>query len=222
MGKKIFISYKYSDNLVQPLDRTPFWEQTTARDYVDEIQDRLDESDHINKGERDNEDMSDLANPTIGSKLGDKIFDSTVTIVLISKGMKEIGVPEKKQWIPWEISYSLQEQSRQGQKSKTNSILAVVLPDENGSYEYFITQNTQCGSRTLHTDFLFQILRDNMFNKKDPETKNCNGTLIYYGYSSYINSVKWVDFINNIDNNIGIALEIWRNRNEYNIVKRLK
>lgn len=222
MGKKIFISYKYSDDLVQRLERTPIWEKTTARDYVDEIQDKLDESDHINKGERDNEDIGNLADTTIASKIGDKIFDSTVTIVLLSKGMKQVRVLENEQWIPWEVSYSLREQSRQGQRSKTNAMLAVVLPDENGSYDYFVTENPQCNSRTIHTDFLFQILRENMFNIKKPKTRECNGNTIYEGYSSYIYSVKWQDFINNIDKYIEIALEIWRNRNDYEIVKKIK
>ena len=222
MGKKIFISYKYSDDLVQCLERTPIWEKTTARDYVDEIQDRLDKSDHINKGERDDEDIGDLADTTIASKIGDKIFDSTVTIVLLSKGMKEVGVPEKEQWIPWEVSYSLREQSRQGQRSKTNAMLAVVLPDENGSYDYFITENTQCNSRTLNTNFLFQILRDNMFNQKNPQTRECNGHTIYQGYSSYIYSVKWANFIDNIDKYVEIALEIWEIRDQYNIIKNFE
>jgi hypothetical protein len=136
--------------------------------------------------------------------------------------MKENGVPEKEQWIPWEVSYSLREQSRQGQRSKTNAMLAVVLPDENGSYEYFITKNPQCNSRTLHTDFLFQILKDNMFNHKNPKTRECNGHTIYSGYSSYIHSVKWEDFINDIDKYVEIALEIWRNRNDYEIIKKIK
>jgi len=221
MGKKIFISYKYSDNLVKPLERTPLGEETTARDYVDEIQDKLDESDHINKGERDDEDLSDLADTTIASKIGDKIFYSTVTIVLISKGMKENGVPEKEQWMPWEVSYSLREQSRQGQRSKTNAILAVVLPDKNGSYEFFITENTQCNSRILKTVFLFQILRENMFNIKNPDTYKCNGQTIYKGRSSYIYSVKWKDFICDIDKYIEIALEIWENKDSYEIVKQI-
>jgi hypothetical protein len=222
MGKKIFISYKYGDSLVQRLPVVPFYESTTARHYVDEIQGMIEHEDHINKGENDGEDMSSLADSTIGSKLGDKIFDSTVTIVLISKGMKT-NEPEREQWIPWEVSYSLREQSRQGQNSKTNAVLALVLPDENGSYEYFITYNQACRSRTLHTPFLFDILRENMFNVKNPETRDCNGNTIYSGYSSYIHSVKWEDFVKDgINKYIKIAVDIYKNRDNYEIRKNLK
>ena len=220
MGKKIFVSYKYADNQVQTLSNVLF-EDTTARHYVDEIQELLEDDDHINKGENDDEDMGSLADSTIGSKLGDKIFDSTVTIVVISKGMKD-NKSEKEQWIPWEISYSLSVQSRQGQNSKTNAVLAVVLPDENGSYEYYITNNEQCGSRTLKTDFLFNILKENMFNIKNPDTRECNGSTIYSGYSSYIHSVKWSDFAKDITKYIDIAVTNYKNLNDFEIVKRLK
>ena len=220
MGKKIFVSYKYADNQVQSLPNV-FFEDTTARHYVDEIQELLEEDDHINKGENDDEDMGSLANSTIGSKLGDKIFDSTVTIVVVSKGMKE-NKSEKEQWIPWEISYSLSVQSRQGQNSKTNAVLVVVLPDENGSYEYYITQNIECGSRTLKTDFLFNILRENMFNIKAADTRECNGNTIYNGFSSYIHSVKWTDFKGDISKYIDIAVKNYSNLNDFEIVKRLK
>ena len=215
MGKKIFVSYKYADNLVRKI---PNIYKTTVRDYVDILQSKIDVSDHINKGEDDGEDMSTLADSTIASKLGDKIFDSTVTIVFISKGMKE-NTPENDQWIPWEISYSLKEQSRNYGNSKTNAVLAVVLPDNFGSYEYFIKNNEECGSRTLMTNSLFTILKENMFNIKNPEKRECNGNTIYSGYSSYIYSVKWDDFIVNIDKYIEISVEIWRNRTNYNLRK---
>ena len=57
MGKKIFVSYKYSDAQVQDLDLyevVDFWGtkrqqkiQTTARHYVDELETLLEEEDHI-------------------------------------------------------------------------------------------------------------------------------------------------------------------------------
>lgn len=222
MGKKIFISYKYADSLVERLPNIPLSEETTVRNYVDEIQEMIDEGDHINKGENDDEDMSSLADSTIGSKLGDKIFDSTITLVIISKGMKT-NEPEKEQWIPWEVSYSLREQSRQKQNSKTNAVLALVLPDENGSYEYFITHNKECGSRTLNTPFLFDILKSNMFNIKNPDTSECNGKTLYNGYSSYIHSVKWSDFLQyGMNKYIEIAVNNYKNRENFDIRKKLK
>lgn len=82
--------------------------------------------------------MSVLEDTTIQSILGDKIYDSTITLVLISPNMKDPNLPETEQWIPWEISYSLREQSRNGRTSKTNAVMAIVLPDANGRYDYYI------------------------------------------------------------------------------------
>jgi hypothetical protein len=223
MGKKIFVSYKYADRLVRQFNGSSIWNPTTVRNYVDILQNKIDKSDHIYKGEDDGEDLSSLADSTIGSKLGDKIFDSSVTIVFISKGMKD-NVPEDDQWIPWEISYSLKEQSRESGNSKTNAVLAVVLPDESGSYDYFIRENIcpYCNCRTLQTPILFQILKKNMFNIKQPKFSDCShheGNQPYIGHSSYIHSVKWDDFINDINNYIDIADKIRQNRNYYNICK---
>jgi len=215
MGKKIFISYKYADPNVRGLiGKNP----TTVRDYVDILQSKIDKSDHINKGEDDGEDMSSLADSTIASKLGDKIFDSTVTIVFISKGMKE-NLPENDQWIPWEISYSLREQSRQGINSKTNALLGVVLPDLFGTYDWYYRYNPDCNSITHYTGQLFTILKENMFNIKNPVTRVCNGTTITEGECSYIKTVKWDDFIVNINWYIEKSLEIWRVRDQYKIRK---
>ena len=65
-----------------------------------------------------------------------------------------------------------------------NAVLAVVLPDENDSYKCFLVTYV-CGCRTLEIESLFQIFRDNMFNRKNPETKACSphGTVHLRGCS---------------------------------------
>ncbi|MEO6177576.1 MAG: TIR domain-containing protein [Flavobacterium circumlabens] len=228
MGRKIFVSYKYGDTQVQDLniyENTYFGRQkiqTKARHYVDELAKILENGDHIFKGEDDGESLADFSDEYIESSLRDKIYDSSITIVLVSKGMKNWG-EEKDQWIPWEISYSLKEYTRNGRTSLSNGLIAVILPDIFGSYEYYITRDEVCNCQNLNTNFLFQILRDNMFNIKSPSTRNCsNGTIIYYGDCSYIQSVKWSDFKESLNFYLGKAIELRDNKDRYNITKTIK
>ena len=218
MGKKIFVSYKYSDSKVKNLPGNIL---TTVRHYVDELQDMLSDEDHINKGEDDGESLKGFKDSTIESKLRGKIYDSSVTIVMISKGMKDPNKTENDQWIPWEISYSLKELTRDQKTSKTNAVLAVVIPDENGSYDYFITHDSICDCTNYNTPFLFGILSKNMFNQKKPDTRDCNGQKIYNGYFSYIHCVKWDDFKPDLNRYINIAYKIKENLEEYNISKNI-
>lgn len=219
MGRKIFISYKYGDTSVLALDNTYC---TKVRDYVDQLQMLIDDEDHINKGEQDGQSLVDFEDEAIASMLRNKIYDSSITIILVSKNMKSLYLNEKDQWIPWEISYSLKEHTRDGRTSLTNAVLAVVIPDYYGSYDYYITQNVACGSTSYNTPFLFSIIRENMFNMKVPETTDCNGNTIFFGYHSYIHNVKWSDFITAIDQNLDIAFNINRNINNYSLVKVVK
>lgn len=224
MANKIFVSYKYADSSVRSLD-SDF--ASTARDYVDLLEGHLGENNYIYKGEKDGEDLSAFTNETIASKLRDKIHDSSVTIVLVSKSMID-NKSEEEQWIPWEVSYSLREQTRGGRTSGTNAIIAIAIPDENDSYDHFIMHNTcqSCNCDSLQTHKFFGIISKNMFNKKVPNQSDCgnhfSGNKPHIGNDhSYIYPVKWDDFITDINSNISIATEIRENIIGYNIKKAL-
>lgn len=226
MAKKIFVSYKHQDSSVRPMANI-FGEvfTTTARHYVDEIIDLL--SNDIYKGEGD-EDLSRFKDETIQTKLKDKIFDSSITIVLISKNMFDPYEKEENQWIPWEISYSLREKSRDGKTSKPNGFLAVVLPDENNSYEYFVTSSgcAQCNSTSWKNDSLFHVLGKNMFNRKSPNLINCTGGVcgsnVHTGDDhSYIYPVLWDSFVKSTDYYLNHALNIRENIDDYEIIKKV-
>ena len=152
MGKKIFVSYKYADDSVASLND---FDRTTVRDYVDYLEKKIEKSDNIYKGEHDGEDLSSMTDETIYEKLKSRIYDSTITIVMISPHMKEKDIPDKQQWIPWEISYSLKEISRGNKTSLSNALLAIILPDKNGKYNYISDK---------HYNW-FDILKDNIDSK---------------------------------------------------------
>lgn len=226
MGKKIFVSYKYADDQVENLS---IYESSTVRDYVTKFEEVLDPSDNIYKGESDGEDLSNLSEETIWQKLKDRIYDSSVTVVFISPGMKESGKKEKDQWIPWEVSYSLKEVSRKNKNgdpvtSKSNAMVAVILPDENGLYSYYLESKSCCesGCTTHHTYKLFSIIRKNKFNLKEANKNVCDtGDTIWYGEYSYIKAVKWSEFISDYNTHVESACERQKNIDDYDICKEV-
>ncbi len=221
VGRKIFVSYKYGDSNVYPLSNGYYG--TAVRHYVDHLQALL-AADHINKGENDNESLASFKDSTIQTRLKDKIFDSSITIVVISPQMKEYG-PETDQWIPWEIAYSLREQTRGVRLSGANAILAVVLPDRQGSYAYYLEDRQCCstGCRTHRTDTLFQILRDNMFNAKQKVPIHClRNDAVYSGDCSYITTVTWADFTTDHNRYLDKAVDMKDRIFNFDIVKAVK
>ena len=227
MGRKIFVSYKYADNQVANLK---LGENSTVRDYVDKFEEKLDSSDNIFKGESDGEDLSRLSRDMIWEKLKDRIYDSTITVVFISPNMRETWKKDREQWIPWEISYSLKETSRKNKNgdsvtSHSNAMIAVVLPDKNGSYSYYLEAKSCCLGRctTHHTNDLFEIIKKNKFNRVKNESKQIcdNGNIVWNGKCSYIEAVKWSDFIVNYQKYVNSAIDRQEHINEYDIYKEV-
>lgn len=227
---KIFVSYKYGDSLVEALDDE--YKNSdgviTARSYVSLFQDTIKDSDHINKGETDDASLEGFTSETIQTKLGRKIFDSSVTVVLISKGMKD-AVSESEQWIPWEVRYSLRDKSRKlkdGSKiySKPNGMIAVAIPDENGDYDYAV-ESRSCGVTQWNTGAYFYIIRKNMFNRSSPNKTSCSDCGGYHhtgGDHSYIKPVKWNDFINNYEFYIEKAIELRDQIDDFDISQKVE
>lgn len=86
MAHKTFISYKYSE----------------ARELRDRIIRALgDDAKYYNGEDGYSDDMSSLATSTIKKKLTDMMYDTSVSIVILSPHMKE------SKWIDWEIEYCL-------------------------------------------------------------------------------------------------------------------
>lgn len=207
MKKKIFVSYKYGDNDVKKLTMDPL-NIDTVRSYVDLLE-RIIGEDNIYKGEHDGEDLSNFKDETIWTKLKDKIFDSSITIVLISKNMKDPYIKESEQWIPQEISYSLKEITRNdgARKSKSNAMICVIIPDRYGSYDYYIRRENIIFP--YNTDITFEIIKGNMNNGVESILK------------SYIVTTTWDNFIISPEHFIKEALDKQDDIDSYKIKKEV-
>jgi hypothetical protein len=219
MEHKIFASYRFTDDQVANLAGQS---NSIVRDYVDKLESLLAPSCHIYKVEYSGENPSE---ETVWDKLRDRILDSTMTIIFISPGMIAQGVEEKDQWIPWEVSFSLRKTERKRPNGDTytgspNAMLAVVLPDVYGSYDYYLQRSTCCGKgcTIYHNHRIFGIMRDNMFNRKAEDKHICDiHSTIWRGEHSYIRSVRWSDFIENPETYITAAYERQKHTEDYDI-----
>lgn len=153
MAHKTFISYKYSE----------------ARDLRDRIIDSLGDEAVYYKGETsDSPDMTDLKTETIRSALKDMLFDTTVTIVVVSPHMTE------SDWIDWEIEYSLCEYSRNGITSSPNGLVGVIQKC-NGGYSWIKKETVNsdgCTASSYDESYLYPIICNNRYNQ-DPKEYSC-------------------------------------------------
>lgn len=176
MSHKTFISYKFSE----------------ARELRDRIIDSLGDDAKYYSGETsDSPDLSDRTTETIKKNLASKMYDTSVTILIVSPHINQ------SKWIPWEIEYSLKQISRKGRTSHTNGVVGVVMKYD-GGYDWFISHGVNCHGRSVlyyQLDLLPKIVSENLFNS-NPKQWHCGQCKTYdYLNGSYIALVEEDDFI---------------------------
>ena len=175
MAHKTFISYKYSE----------------SRELRDKIIKALGKDATYYKGENvDSKDMSDYKRETIKANLSDMMYDTSVTIVILSPNMRE------SEWIGWEISYCLKKITRKDRTSQRNGIVAVIKK-VNGSYSWF--KYTEGDAVKYHTNKVQDIIAKNHFNSNPP--KKVDGRYDWLD-GSYIAFIEEDEFLDNPKNTL--------------------
>lgn len=146
MAHKTFISYKYSE----------------AQNLRDDIIDALGDDATYYQGETsDSPDLTDTSTENIKNNLRDMMYDTSVTIVIISPNMKD------SKWIDWEIEYCLKNNTRKGRTSHTNGVVGVIMK-QNGSYDWFKSISKKadgCESSSYDESKVYSIINNNRFNQ---------------------------------------------------------
>jgi len=202
MARKTFISYKYSE----------------AQDLRDEIIEKMGEDATFYQGETsDSSDLTDTTTENIKNNLKDMMYNTSVTIVIISPNIKQ------SKWIDWEIEYCLKEISRKDRTSKTNGIVAVIQK-VNGNYDWFKSMNNQndgCFSSSYSEYLVYYIISENRYNQspKEYSCETCKTINALTG--SYISYVEEDVFLSDIDKYVENAYEKSENSDNY-ILKKQK
>jgi hypothetical protein len=201
MAYRTFISYKYNE----------------AQDLRDKIIKALGKDASYYQGETsDSPDLTDTSTDNIKRVLRDMMYDTSVTIVIISPNMIY------SKWIDWEIEYSLKEMNRENRKSKTNGIVGVVMK-RGGGYEWLrsVKRNSDgCVSISTNDKYLYDIIKKNRFNQ-NPVEYSCNVCQTVNSLTgSYISLVNEDDFLASPQKYIENAYQKSQNINNYNITKQ--
>lgn len=170
MAHKTFISYKYSE----------------SRELRDRIIMALGKDAIYYRGENvDSKDMTDYKRETIRKNLADMMYDTSVTIVILSPDMR------KSEWIGWEVSYCLKKIRRKDRVSQRNGLVAVIKK-VNGNYSWL--KYPEGDSIKYHMNKVQDIIAKNHFNSNPP--KKVDGSYDWLN-GSYITFVEEEDFLCN-------------------------
>ncbi len=172
MAHKTFISYKFSE----------------SRTLRDKIIDALGDDATYYKGENvDSKDMTDYKKETIKQALSNMMYDTSVTIVILSPNMKD------SDWIEWEIQYCLKKTRRKDRVSQRNGIVGVIKK-VNGDYSW-LKYETGDGGVSYYTGKIPEIINKNRHNS-NPAIKDSKGLWDWLN-GSYIAFVEEDVFLNN-------------------------
>lgn len=223
MRPNVFVSYKHHDNSVQPLNPSQQGEFLT-REYVDHFE-KLFGSKVYSRAEDGDNDLSALSDDSVEKHLKDLIYPTTITFLFASPEMKE-SIPEKDQWISWEISYSLKEIERLDRTSRSNAVVVVALPDKAGTYDH-VFKDLPCNVREIQTNRMFEIVKNNFFNLEARKPGNCGlcNHTTYPNSASYFILTSWESLIENenaLDNILETASQRLNDRDAYDICKQVK
>lgn len=177
MARKTFISYKYSE----------------AQNLRDEILESLGDDATYYQGETsESADLTDTSTENIKEDLKDMMFNTSVTIIIISPNVKQ------SKWIDWEIEYCLKRITRKDRTSQTNGVLAVIQK-VNGNYDWFKSLNPQldgCSYSSYSDHLVYDIINKNRGNQT-PKVYSCDTCKSISSLTgSYISYVKEEVFLN--------------------------
>ena len=201
MPRKTFISYKYRE----------------AQALRDKILKVLGADATYYQGETsDSPDLTDTSTENIKKALADMMYDTSVTIVVVSPNIKQ------SKWIDWEIEYSLKEISRKGRTSRTNGVIGVIQA-VNGESDWLVTRDRKqdgCTVRSIADANLYPIITDNRYNQKK-KTYACPDCRTYNQLDgSYISLVDESVFIAAPDQYIENAFAKSEKANEFALSKQ--
>ncbi len=176
MAHKTFISYKYS-------------ESKTLRDDI--IKALGKDAIYYNGETADSKNMTDLKRKTIEKSLADMMYNTSVTIVILSPNMR------KSDWIAWEVSYSLKKITRKGRTSQRNGVVAVIRKVDNGYswFKYSTFDTNGVSVIKYHMDKIQDIIAVNHFNS-NPPINTSSGSYDWLN-GSYIAFVEEDEFLAN-------------------------
>ena len=211
---RIFVSYNQNDKDVKSI----CYDFKGLKNYEEDLKTvfiNYDQSENL-VAERGN--PANMTEEEIFAALDREMAGCDVTIVLLSPNMMDSDKPEREQWLPWEIAYSMNPSMRADPNVLPNAVLAIAVPDEDGKYDHVYDKGS---NRNIHLDCMPPIVRGNMLNIREPKI-GMDGKVVVTDDSNYFPVIKWSYFHANSEHYIDLAVRHRNNAQAYNLVTKVE